>query len=95
MKRSKQSKAQLAQRAISAAIREETEGLRAESRAKDVEIARLRGLLTSIGQIASRGNEGNVPVIPQAVSRVEEVDSSEGPAAPLADEDNLGEGRWA
>lgn len=97
MKRSKASKKSLAEKALRAAIAEETSELQAQLRQRDAEILRLHGLLDLIVQTATRAESQIRPVVqPSAEApRIEEPPIPEGPSVPLDGDDDLGEGRWA
>lgn len=94
MARSKKSRTSAATRALRAAIAEETAELTAQIKEKDVEISRLHGVLRQIGGIV--GGVGAPPLVPAPRLRAPEPDPiPDGPSVPLAEEDGMGEGRWA
>ena len=97
MKRSKASKKSLAEKALRAAIAEETSELRSQIRQLDQEILRLHGLLDIIVQTAARAGSQVRPVIQPfaVVPLVEELPIPVGPSVPLSGDDDLGDGRWA
>ncbi len=99
MKRSKASKKSLAEKALRAAIAEETSDLQAQLRQRDAEIARLHGLLVRISEIASTGGLAPLaqPVnrMAHALPEIVQPPIPEGPRVPLAGDDELGDGRWA
>ncbi len=96
MKRSKASKKSLAEKALRAAIAEETSDLQGQLRQRDAEIARLHGLLVRISEIASTGGPAPLPVNRmQTLPVIVQAEIPEGPSVPLAGDDEMGEGRWA
>lgn len=98
MKRLKASKKTLAEKALRAAISEETGALLSELKAERAETTRLRGVLANISAMAV-ANATSVPVGRSAprptVLEVNETPLPQGPKVDLSEEDNLGEGRWA
>lgn len=91
-----------AERALKAAIAEETAGVREELAAANRVIVELSGLLGKVAQIASQGGQAvgvvdaharSVPV-PARIPVAEEVEIPSGPETELAGDDNLGAGRW-
>ncbi len=99
MARSKAS-SKAAERALQQAIAEETAKDKAALAAANAEIARLNGVLLAIGKQASSAVKpqaakqvGQVVMHPKPIVDVD-VTIPEGPAAPLAGEDELGQGRW-
>ncbi len=96
MPRAKPRQATTAEKAIRRAIEEETVALQAEIRQKDATIAQLRGLLANIAAIAQSAPPGVEPVRLPAppLPPVEEATIPEGPAGDLANEDQMGSGRW-
>jgi len=91
----------LAEAAIKAVINQETEVLRQEMKAKDRRIAELESMLRQVVEIITRSLPGHPPLPPVQAKPLPpafvaaEPDIPQGPQTELAEEDDLGEGRWA
>ena len=89
----------LAEAAIKAVINQETEVLRQEMKAKDRRIAELESTLRQVVEIITRSLPGQLPPLvtakPPPAFIAAEQDIPQGPQTALAEEDDLGEGRWA
>lgn len=89
-----------AERVLKQAISEETSAMRAEFTAKlqaaEMRNAQLEDILVRIAALAGQVERVQQPLMPPA-SRAPLVEAPlpQGPAVPLADGDEMGEGRWA
>lgn len=99
MPRPKKRETLLAEAAIKRVIAEETEAIRVELRQAQDKIASLRLMLGQIMEIAGRGVVEHQKLerkpLPEISPKIPENDFPAGPVADLADDDNMGEGRWA
>jgi len=89
-------KLSVAERAVQAAVEEQTKGLRAEVDAACRRIARLESVLRGISQsaLAAVGEAVHVSLPPPPLPVVVEPEIPVGPAVELSPEDNMGAGRW-